>query len=262
MNSQRFQSLDPSRRFGGSTVGRLADVRAREDERWRRARSIGIIGTVIVHFIILILFRGANLPPVSDTSAAGPNAGDVRAAEAGGSGLTMVEVRPEQPPTPEEEIPEPVVVPVPTDVVVEPEEVEVATPDPGPAPEPSLPGTGGPGTGGAEGPTTGPGTATGSGEGGGGTGEEGASRIIPPTLRGLFIPPSGRPNSARGQEITVWVFVQESGRVDPNTIRLEPPTSDSRYNQRLIQSVAEWVFDPATQGGEPVPVWYPFEIIL
>jgi hypothetical protein len=98
--------------------------------------------------------------------------------------------------------------------------------------------------------------------GGGGDGDGGESRIIPPTPRGVFIPPPGRPNSARGQEITVWVFVTERGRVERNTVRLEPPTSDSRYNQRLIQSVSEWVFDPARQEGRAVPVWYPFQIIL
>src|SRR5690606_1360602 len=132
---------------------------------------------------------------------------------------------------------------------------------PGPT-APSLPGVEAPGPEGTGGPATGPGTATGTGEGGGGRGEEGTSAIVPPTPRGIFIPPPGRPASARGQEITVWVFVRENGRVDANTIRLEPPTSDSGYNRRLMQSIAEWVFDPARQNGQPVPVWYPFEIIL
>jgi hypothetical protein len=86
--------------------------------------------------------------------------------------------------------------------------------------------------------------------------------VIPPTPRGIFIPPPGRPASARGQEITVWVFVRENGRVDGDQVRLEPPTSDSRYNRRLMQSVAEWVFDPARQNGRAVPAWYPFQVIL
>lgn len=163
-----------------------------------------------------------------------------------------------------EEVPQPV--PVSTEVVVEPVEIPPEEPvleaDPGPEVVASLPGVEAPGPGGNAGPATGPGNATGDGDGGGGTGDGGAARIFPPTPRGLFIPPAGRPASARGLEITVWVFVGENGRVERSTVRLEPPTSDSRYNQRLVQSVAEWVFDPAHQDGRPVPAWYPFQIIL
>lgn len=264
MNSRRFQTLDPGGRYTRGDATRLAAARRVENERWRRARSIGIMGTVLLHLLVLLLFRSATLPPPTENSAAGPAMGDVRAAAGGGSGLTMVEVRPQREAEPEEEVPVPVPVPVPEEIVIEPEEVEISTPeaDVPPAPRPSLPGVGAPGTGGQDGPAAGPGTATGTGDGGGGTGDEGAGGVIPPRPRGIFIPPSGRPGSARGQEITVWVFVRENGRVDRGTVRLEPPTSDSRYNQRLIQSVAEWVFDPATQGGRPVPAWYPFEIIL
>lgn len=263
MNARRFLELDPGRRYERGDAARIAAARALEDHRWRRARSIGIIGTVLLHFLVLILFRQTDLPTSSVSSAAGPPAGDVRAAAGGGSGLTMVEVRPAQAP-PQEEVPVPVPTPVPEEIVIEPEEVEVSTPDPEPLgdPVPSLPGVGQPGTGGQDGQATGPGTATGTGDGAGGGGDQGAAQIIPPRPRGIFIPPSGPPSSARGQEITVWVFVRETGRVDENTIRLEPPTGDSRYDRRLIQSVAEWVFDPATQEGRAVPVWYPFQIIL
>lgn len=183
--------------------------------------------------------------------------------------MTMVEVRFQQEePQPEVE-PEPEVVPIP-EPVVEPIEIEVPDEpvEPEPAPEvavitpPSLPGQGGPGSGGDEGEAAGPGTDAGDGDGGGGTSEAGESRVIPPTPRGIFIPPPGPPRSARGQEITVWVYVSEGGRVERSSVRLEPPTSDDRYNRRLIESVAEWVFDPARQDGRPVPTWYPFQIIL
>jgi periplasmic protein TonB len=258
----RSWKLDPARRVERGEADRLSALRAREEARWRRARSIGIIGTTLLHLLLLLLFRQTQIPPYSPEASAGPPRGDLRAAEGGGSGLTMIEVRPEQAP-PEEVVP---VVPVPAEVVVVPPEVEPTPPSPAPAPTPapapSLPGRGAPGAGGDAGSATGPGTETGTGDGGGGTSDEGAARIIPPTPRGVFIPPAGRPASARGQEITVWVFVMENGRVQRNSVRLEPPTSDARYNQRLIQSVAEWVFDPARQGGRPVPVWYPFQIIL
>jgi hypothetical protein len=234
----------------------MAAAKQREERRWRRARSAGIIGTVVIHFLLLILFRQVAVPPPSQETVAGPPAGDIRPA-AGGSGLTMVEVRPEQPP-PVEEVTIPV--PVPEEIVITPEEVEVAAPSPEPVPEvtPSLPGSTAPGAGGdQQGPATGAGVAAGGGDGGGGTAE-----VVPPTPRGVFIPPPGQPASARGQEITVWVYVTDRGRVERNSVRLEPPTSDSRYNQRLIQSVAEWVFDPARQEGMAVAVWYPFQIIL
>ncbi len=248
-------------------IDRLTASRKVEEARWRKASSIGVIGTVILHFLLLILFRGATVAPQATSAAAGPPMGDIRPA-GGGSGLTMVEVRPQQTPPPEVEIVEPVVVPeevvIPEEVEVEVEPVEVPEPVPGPAtpvPAPSLPGEGGPGEGGEGGQATGP-EGSGDGEGGGGDAESGASQVVPPTPRGVFIPPAGRPNSARGQEITVWVFVTEAGRVERGSVRLEPPTSDSRYNQRLIQSVSEWVFDPATQNGQAVSVWYPFQIIL
>jgi periplasmic protein TonB len=259
---ERVWQLNPARGTAYGDADRLARARQREEQRWRKARSLGIIGTVLIHLILLLLFRQTTLPPYEPLAAAGPAQGDLRPTAGGGSGMTMVEVRPEQPP-PEEEVPQPV--PVPTEViVVPPPEVAPASPEPSrePAPAPSLPGVGAPGTGGNDGLATGPGTETGTGDGGGGSGDGGASRVIPPTPRGVFIPPAGRPASARGQEITVWVFVTENGRVQRNSVRLEPPTSDTRYNQRLIQSVSEWVFDPARQGGRPVPVWYPFQIIL
>ncbi|MQA88654.1 MAG: hypothetical protein GEU90_00260 [Gemmatimonas sp.] len=265
MSTRRILSLDPARLYERGDAERLAASRARETERWQRARSIGVIGTVLIHLLVLLLFRQTTIAPTATSSAAGPAAGDLRAAAGGGSGLTMVEVRLEQAQPEAEEVPTPVPEPVPEEVVIEPEQIEVAVTelelDPVEEP-PSLPGTGLLGTGLQDGPATGPGTDTGTGDGGGGTGDAGASQIIPPRPRAIFIPPAGRPGSADGQEITVWVFVQESGRVDRNTVRLEPPTSDSRYNQRLIQSVAEWVFDPATREGQVVPVWYPFQIIL
>lgn len=256
---RRFQSFDPTRGTERGDTARMARARAREDERWRRARAVGILGTVLIHFLLLILFRQAALPTQSESAAAGPPLGDIRPS-GGGSGLTMVELRAEEVQPPEEVV-EPV--PVPVEVVVTPVEVPPVAPAPTPAPAaPSAPGTTAPGTGGEQGSATGPGLADGDGAGGGGQSDGGVARIEPPTPRGLFIPPPGRPASARNQEITVWVYVNTSGRVERSTIRLEPPTSDSRYNQRLIQSAAEWVFNPARQDGQPVPVWYQFQIIL
>ena len=86
--------------------------------------------------------------------------------------------------------------------------------------------------------------------------------MIAPRPRGILIPPSGQPASARGQEITVWVFVAADGRVLADSTRLDPPTSDRRYNNRLRQTVSDWVFEPARRAGQAVAAWYPFQVIL
>lgn len=234
----------------------------RADARWHRALRISLLVALVLHLVILISVRSTPLPR-SPFSAAGPNQGDIRAAAGGGEGMTMVEIRDPTATQPEEE-PEVVPIPVPEPVpepIIEPE----VTPAPDIAleevPE-SMPGVGETGSGGDAGTDTGPGTATGSGEGGGGTEDSGDSGLIPPRPRGILIPPAGRPASARGQEITVWVFVAANGRVLGDSTRLEPPTSDGRYNNRLRQTVSDWVFEPARRAGEAVGAWYPFQIIL
>lgn len=238
----------------------------RADRRWHRALVIGMMTAIAAHLVVLLLFRTTRFLP-SPFSAAGPPAGDVRAAAGGGDGgITMIEVREQRAPAPAEETPVPVPTPVPEPVVmVEPERTPAPETNRPPAPVPTpAPGTGNAGTGGAQGPATGPGTATGTGSGGGGTAEQGEGQpgLIPPTPRGLFIPPSNPPRSARGKEITVWVFVTEQGRVASDSVRLDPPTPDARYNRRLRSSAAEWVFEPARRNGRPVGTWFPFWITL
>lgn len=218
-----------------------------------------MVSAVLFHVAIFLIWRSEIPLPESPFSAAGPQAGDVRASEGGGSGLTMVEIRSERPPEEEPE-PEPVPLPQPVVVVVPPPPAPAA--QPGPTTRPSEQGTAGPGSGGNAGEATGPGTATGTGEGAGGTEGEGGSGLIAPVPRGMILPPPDRPRSVRGREVTVWVFVTDRGRVAADSTRLDPPTPDSRYNERLRRSAAEWVFEPARRSGRPVGAWYPFEIIL
>lgn len=246
-----------------NVAGDVPYLAARRAERaWQRILAAGIVIAVLFHLAIALLFHTTLLMPSSPFGAAGPAMGDVSAAAGGDGGLTMVEVRVvEEREEPEEE--QEVVTPVPTpDVVIEPEEVEPVR-EADPAASTSLPGrTADEGSGGESGEDEGPGTATGEGEGSGGTGETGASDVVPPTPRGVILPPSDRPASARGSEITVWVFVTARGTVLPDSTRLDPPTSDRRYNQRLMRSAAEWVFEPARRAGRAVSSWYPFQIIL
>jgi hypothetical protein len=250
-------SRDGTEQEAGVPV-RFSTATQRADRRWHRALATGLISAVLLHIALLLFFRTTPLPPPSPFGAAGPDAGDIRASEAGGSGLTMVEVRVEQPP--EEEVPE--VVPVTEQIVVVEVPRPVPTPPAGPVTPPAQPGTGGAGTGGDAGVAVGTGAAAGEGRGGAGTESEGASGIIAPVPRGMILPPPDRPRSVRGQEVTVWIFVTDRGRVAADSTRLAPPTPDSRYNERLRRSAAEWVFEPARKDGRPVGAWYPYEIIL
>lgn len=249
--------LDEGRRREASAVP-LSIASQRGDRQWHRALRIGLVVAVVAHLLLLLLFRSTRIPPMPG-SAAGPSTGDVRAAAGGGSGLEMVEVRLQSEPRKEvEEVP----TPVPVEVVVAPEVPEVAIEEPAPAVTPTREGRGGAGEGGEQGTRTGTGSRSGQGEGGGGSGDEGESGAPMPTPRGMILPPSDRPRSVRGMELTVWVFVDEGGRVVPDSTRLDPPTPDRRYNDRLRRSAAEWVFEPARRAGRAVAAWYPYQIIL
>lgn len=247
---------------GGSEERRekFTTATERADVRWHRALGAGLLIAALVHLVLLVSFRTTPIPQAPFT-AAGPDRGDVRAAAGGGEGLTMIELRSPAAPV-AEEVPTPVPVPVPVpEIVVEPQDQPDPSLEEADVPV-SLPGVGETGSGGEAGSATGPGTATGTGQGGGGADEGGDAGLIAPRPRGILIPPAGRPASARGQEITVWVFVTPTGRVLTDSTRLEPPTSDGRYNNRLRQTVSDWVFEPARRAGQAVGAWYPFQIIL
>ena len=112
-----------------------------------------------------------------------------------------------------------------------------------------------PGT--SEGP---PGIEGGQGRGDGGTAAEGFFRMIPPSPRGMIIPPTNR--SLRGKQVEVWVFVDATGKVVADSTRLNPPTSDRGFNRRLISEAAEWVFNPARQNDEAIAAWFPYTISM
>ncbi len=66
--------------------------------------------------------------------------------------------------------------------------------------------------------------------------------------------------SLRGNPVQVWVFVDEQGRVVPDSTRLEPPTTNLNLNQRLIRDAAQWVFRPAQRRGNAVASWFNYAI--
>lgn len=203
---------------------------------WRR----GLLASILLHLFVLV-FGGSPVIPPSPFAAAGPRAGDNRAAAGGMQSLNVVAPpsRPIRPP----EIPLPVEIEVDVvDLETEPA-VEIA----------ALLGE-------RPGPVGPPGLETGDGRGDGGTAEEGLRRLMPPTPRGMIIPPANR--SLRGTTIDVWVFVDDGGRVIADSTRLDPATRDRGFNRQLIREAAQWVFRPGTRNGVPVPAWFRYTISM
>jgi hypothetical protein len=219
----------------------LHDLQA--SDRRRRDRTVwrtGLLLSVLFHLLLFLGWRGPVIP-MSPFAAAGPRAGDNRAAKGSMQALNM-SVPPSRPII---RPPRPLAV----SVEIEPVEFEDSeTLDPSSV------------LGDAPGDEEGPGLETGTGEGDGGTAEEGLYRLQPPSPRGMIIPPANE--SLKGTTVEVWVFVDERGRVVPDSTRLNPPTRDRSFNQRLIREAAEWVFRPATQGGKPVASWFPYQISM
>ncbi len=206
------------------------------DERRRRERPVWRIAlgvSVLLHLLLFIWWPSESLL-VSPFAAAGPRMGDDRAAGGSMQALNM-RVPPAVPIIPP---------PLPTPSI---EPVEVLEFDDQARVEPAdVLGTGlaqvGP-----------PGVSDGTGRGDGGTADEGELRLIAPSPRTMIIPP----DKLKG-EVTVWVWVDATGRVVADSTQLRPPTSDRSVNQRLIRDAADWRFEPARQGGRAVASWYPY----
>jgi hypothetical protein len=220
----------------------LAERRSLAAARWRRALG----ASAVVHAVLFLLLLTGRPPiPPSPFAAAGPRADDALAAAGGMQAITIRMPEPREIRRPPPPLPTPTVEPV---EVVEFDEVPQVEVEParvaGELPRPDL----------------GPGVRDGRGRGDGGTTEEGRFRLVPPTPRGMIIPPTNR--KLRGREVEVWVFVDARGRVVADSTRLEPPTSDRDFNRRLIREAAEWVFTPGRRGTEPVASWFPYRISM
>lgn len=213
------------------------DQRRREERAiWRRS----FLAAVVLHLALFLLWR-TDRPLPSPYSAAGPRAGDDRAAAGAMQAVRLS--TPQRVPIIPPEIPLPTVDPIePVEFEDEIglESVSFAGLDPG--------------------ALEGPGREDGTGKGDGGTADEGLFRMTPPNPRGMIIPPSS--DRLRGREVEVWLFVDATGRVVPDSTVLRPPTSDRDYNRRLIREAAEWVFEPARQGGQPVAAWTSYRISM
>jgi hypothetical protein len=215
------------------------DIEVRR-RRERRLWLTAFLASAVVHLAVLLML-GHRSSLLSPFAAAGPRENDPRTR---GGSIQALSLR-VPPPVPI--VPPPL--PRPTleqvdPVEFEPEEVEET---------PSLAEEGAPGGGD-------PGTDQDVGSGDGGNSLEGLNRLIPPTPRGMIIPPSNE--DLEGSEVQVWVFVDEEGGVVPDSTRLVPPTSDRSFNERLIEQAAEWVFVPARRGGLPIATWFPYMISM
>ena len=212
------------------------DRRRQERKIWRT----GLLVSLLLHMLIFLGWRGTVIPQ-SPFSAAGPRAGDNRAAK---GSMQAINIRAAPP---RRIVPPPI--PIPADIEIEPVEFDEAA-------EPDLASL----LGEQPGLDEMPGLPDGTGAGDGGTAAEGLFRLQPPTPRGMIIPPANR--SLRGTMVQVWVFVDERGRVVADSTRLDPPTRDGDFNKRLIREAAEWIFRPAVQEGEAVPSWFPYRISM
>ncbi len=212
-------------------------------ERRRRDRTVwrtGLLVSVLFHLLIFFGWRGNIIPP-SPFAAAGPRAGDDRAARGSMQAMTL------QAPPSMPVVPPPT--PIPVDVAVEP----VAFDDAAEIDPASLIG---------DAPALGdlPGLENGTGKGDGGNADQGRYQLEPASPRGMIIPPANK--GLRGTEVQVWVFVDETGRVVADSTRLDPPTRDGDFNRRLIREASDWVFRPARQEGKAVASWFPYKISM
>ncbi len=243
------QGASPSAGEEGSAVpASLSNLRRREAERKIWLRAFGL--SALVHLLLVLVWSSNPLPP-SPFAAPGPREADPSPAEGAMQAVSMTAT-----------LPDPVVppsVPVPVVDVVEPPEVdeeaelelaELEEPFPGAET----------GQGEEEEGDELAGVESGSGAGDAGTGDEGLRRMVPPSPRGLIMPPSNE--NLRGTEVEVWVFVDVEGRVVPDSTRLNPPTRDRGFNDRIRREAAQWVFEPAQRDGEPVSAWFPYTISM
>ncbi len=202
----------------------------------RRRYAWGLAAALLLHLLV-VLFGGERPMPRMAKAAAGPDAGDDLAARGGMQAMQIRARAPRPVPRPLD----PVFVEVDVEALDIPDETladlaSLEGLDPGPPGPPGLP--------------------DGLGSGGGGEDAEGQELIQLPTPRGMIIPPTN--SGLSGVEVRVWVFVDEVGRVVPDSTRLDPPTRDRGFNRQLIREAAEWAFLPGTLDGKPVGSWFNF----
>ena len=226
----------------------VSERRTRERQIWRLAFLV----SVVLHILIFVLGpRGSVL--IAPLDAAGPDQGDNTAAD-GSMSVVALSSAP----------PAPIVRPAPPIFNADVPLPEILPEDPLAEIALDLPEIREPGVGATTGQDASdvpdPGIQGATGAGNAGSTIQGRARLVPPSPRGLIIPPTN--NDLRGSSIEVWVFVDASGRVVADSTRLEPPTRNRGFNDRLMDEAAAWAFEPARENGQPVAAWFPYTISM
>lgn len=219
--------------------------RVRERRIWARA----LLASLLLHVLAFLFMLVSEPEPLSEPGAAGSEVGDEEPLEGGLRTVSLSEAPPE--------ITQPDGVPVPV-----PDLPELPELDPEPQVEPTELADGFDGLLDRPGDERGDAEAgaEGEGSGDGGSGDGGLERTVPPSPRGLIVPPSNP--DLDGVSVRVQVFVTEGGEVVPDSTRLIPPTKDDAFNDRLREEAASWQFQPARRHGESVAEWFTYEVSM
>lgn len=100
-------------------------------------------------------------------------------------------------------------------------------------------------------PSPAAGRGAGPGEGDGEGGGSGVSYVSP--VPRSVVPHWDPPDSVRGMEVTVRIFVDAAGR--PSLVELVPPTPDEDFNRDIVRQVRAWEYRPAQRDGAAVDGW-------
>ncbi len=210
---------------------RIKDRHRRERKIWRN----GIAMSVAVHFLVFFIWKITAIS-VSPYMTSGPEQSD-RTIDKSSLRALSIWVAPNLPIAPS-----PIPIPSQIDVqevklaqIIDRDPVSVLGEWPGPDKLPGL-------------------------SDGLGMPHQGVSGWMPATPRDIIIPNNKRDLS--GREIQVWVFIDESGGVIPDSTYISPATEDIDFNRRLIRQAAEWLFRPATRDGNPVVSWFTYRISI
>ncbi|MDE2975107.1 MAG: hypothetical protein OXU64_10405 [Gemmatimonadota bacterium] len=207
--------------------------------RRRKERKIwgnALLASLLLHVLVFVI-SGRRPVPALAAAAAGPAAADPRAAR-GSMEAMSISFPPPLPLVPP-------AVPIPAEIEIEEVELDAEADFDLAAllGEPDLPAP--------------PGLA-GDGGGDGGSASEGLGGFVGPEVRGWILPPVHK--ELKKGLVTVWVFVDESGRVVADSTYLDPPTGSGKLNRQLISEAADVRFHPATRYGKPVAAWDSYTI--
>lgn len=232
------------------------DHKNRRDLFSSRHLTAGLFASIVLH-VLLFAYLGQRsvLPPRTYSESPGSSSSEVALASSSELelvGFSSPSASPEAEESAEEELPEieaiPEQVPPPLEI---PEsgfpdlEISMSLP-------PALGPSGAPSSVSSSISPGSPGSIT-------GTPEEHAPT---PRPRGLLLPPQS-PSGVSGQELSVFVFVDQEGDVVADSTRLSKSTGNRRYDRELVENASEWQFEPAiTRSGSPVAAWFKYDLIL